>query len=217
MQKFLLKAKEKAQRTMRALLDDNGSDKKEVQLTSAPLSSDEGEAEGVGVGIKLHAHSRVRDPFIERLRHVQDLGGSHMGAVWTMKFSACGKLMATAGYDKIVRVWVLKDALPHFEQMRADQGGNAPEDVDPNLPPDSLSSIFSPQPFSVYQGHTADVLDLSWSQTKNYFLLSSSMDKTVRLWHVSRQQCLACFPHEDFVTAIAFHPRVGGGRVCVCV
>jgi WD repeat-containing protein 44 len=33
------------------------------------------------------------------------------------------------------------------------------------------------------------------------------MDKTVRLWHVSRPECLCCFKHSDFVTSIAFHPR----------
>jgi len=33
------------------------------------------------------------------------------------------------------------------------------------------------------------------------------MDKTVRLWHVSRKECLCAFQHSDFVTAIVFHPR----------
>lgn len=33
------------------------------------------------------------------------------------------------------------------------------------------------------------------------------MDKTVRLWHVSRTECLCCFKHTDFVTSIQFHPR----------
>jgi len=33
------------------------------------------------------------------------------------------------------------------------------------------------------------------------------MDKTVRLWHVSRTECLCCFKHSDFVTSIQFHPR----------
>lgn len=33
------------------------------------------------------------------------------------------------------------------------------------------------------------------------------MDKTVRLWHISRRECLCCFQHIDFVTALAFHPR----------
>jgi WD40 repeat protein len=42
---------------------------------------------------------------------------------------------------------------------------------------------------------------------QNNFLLSSSMDKTVRLWHISRPECLCCFQHSDFVTSIQFHPR----------
>ena len=42
---------------------------------------------------------------------------------------------------------------------------------------------------------------------QNYFLLTSSMDKTVRLWHISRRECLCCFQHIDFVTALAFHPK----------
>ncbi|KAI4214208.1 MAG: hypothetical protein LQ351_003293 [Letrouitia transgressa] len=33
------------------------------------------------------------------------------------------------------------------------------------------------------------------------------MDKTVRLWHVSRSECLCCFKHSDFVTSIQFHPQ----------
>jgi WD40 repeat protein len=33
------------------------------------------------------------------------------------------------------------------------------------------------------------------------------MDKTVRLWHISRDECLCAFQHLDFVTSIAFHPR----------
>ncbi|PLB46307.1 WD40 repeat-like protein [Aspergillus steynii IBT 23096] len=33
------------------------------------------------------------------------------------------------------------------------------------------------------------------------------MDKTVRLWHVTRPECLCCFQHSDFVTSIQFHPR----------
>jgi len=66
-------------------------------------------------------------------------------------------------------------------------------------------SPFMPKPFCTYTGHTSDLLDVSWS--KNYFVLSSSMDKTVRLWHISRKECLCCFQHIDFVTAIVFHPR----------
>ena len=49
-----------------------------------------------------------------------------------------------------------------------------------------------------------DVLDLSWSSTQ--FLISSSMDKTVRLWHLTLDECLRVFDHNDFVTTIDFNP-----------
>lgn len=45
----------------------------------------------------------------------QDLSGEHTGAVWCMKFSSCGRLLATAGQDKVLRIWVLKDAYPFFQ------------------------------------------------------------------------------------------------------
>jgi WD40 repeat protein len=57
----------------------------------------------------------------------------------------------------------------------------------------------------VFEGHEGAVLDLSWS--KNNFLLSASMDRTVRVWHFSRSDSLGVFRHPDFVTSVAFHPR----------
>ncbi|XP_068455890.1 WD repeat-containing protein 44 [Clinocottus analis] len=175
---------------------------------------------------KFKAAHSFKGPFdFDQIKVVQDLSGEHVGAVWTMKFSHCGRLLATAGQDNVVRIWVLKTAFDYFNNMRLkyntegrvspspsqeslcstksdDHGAScAPEDPDTedrNVP-------FRQVPFCKYKGHTADLLDLSWS--KNFFLLSSSMDKTVRLWHISRRECLCCFQHIDFVTAIAFHPR----------
>ncbi|KAI7731686.1 hypothetical protein M8C21_022439, partial [Ambrosia artemisiifolia] len=37
-------------------------------------------------------------------------------------------------------------------------------------------------------------------------LLSSSMDKTVRLWQLSSKSCLKTFSHNDYVTCIQFNP-----------
>jgi WD40 repeat protein len=34
------------------------------------------------------------------------------------------------------------------------------------------------------------------------------MDKTVRLWHVERSECLCIFQHYDIVTCVEFHPKV---------
>ncbi|TRY57390.1 hypothetical protein DNTS_024969 [Danionella cerebrum] len=147
--------------------------------------------------VKFKAAHSFKGPFdFDQIRVVQDLSGEHMGAVWTMKFSHCGRLLATAGQDNVVRIW------ESLCSSKSDtEFATALEDADTedrNVP-------FRQLPFCKYKGHTADLLDLSWS--KNYFLLSSSMDKTVRLWHISRRECLCCFQHIDFVTAIAFHPR----------
>lgn len=176
---------------------------------------------------KFKAAHSFKGPFdFDQIKVVQDLSGEHMGAVWTMKFSHCGRLLATAGQDNVVRIWVLKSAFDYFNNMRLKyntEGRVSPSpsqeslcssksDTDPGascVPEDpeteDRNAPFRQVPFCKYKGHTADLLDLSWS--KNFFLLSSSMDKTVRLWHISRRECLCCFQHIDFVTAIAFHPR----------
>ncbi|EES05484.2 WD repeat-containing protein 44 isoform X2 [Sorghum bicolor] len=62
----------------------------------------------------------------------------------------------------------------------------------------------SEKPVITFAGHSEDVLDLSWS--KSQYLLSSSMDKTVRLWHMSSTYCLKTFSHTDYVTCVQFNP-----------
>lgn len=170
------------------------------------------------------AHSHKGPHEFDNLMYVQEITGEHTGPIWCMKFSGCGRLLATAGQDHVLRVWVLKQAFNYFLDIRtkcnadikvsptpsqeslvsqhSGQSGEDPGSLDPN---DDGSAPFMPKPFCVYTGHTADMLDISWS--KNYFLLTSSMDKTVRLWHISRKECLCIFQHMDFVTAITFHPK----------
>lgn len=64
--------------------------------------------------------------------------------------------------------------------------------------------LIYPDPYRIYEGHTADVIDIAWS--RSHFILSASFDKTVRLWHVSRNDCLQFFKHQDIVTSVEFHP-----------
>ncbi|XP_057461426.1 uncharacterized protein LOC130751775 isoform X2 [Actinidia eriantha] len=70
------------------------------------------------------------------------------------------------------------------------------------LVPETLFTL-SEKPFCSFEGHLNDVLDLSWSKSQ---LLSSSMDKTVRLWNLSSKSCLKIFSHSDYVTCIQFNP-----------
>lgn len=173
----------------------------------------------------------------EGLRIVQEMNDCK-GAIWCMKWSADGQLLAVAGQDQLLRVYCCSSAWKYFTQLRCKASGqqtspcstkerpisgsrsNSMTSCD-NVSLDSsgasgfMSSrlvnedILSEEGplllFSAYKGHTADVLDVSWS--KNHFLLSSSMDKTVRLWHITRVECLCTLRHTDFVTTIQFHPR----------
>lgn len=144
-------------------------------------------------GLTTHDVSSTKSPKLPRTS----------GAVWSTEFSRDGRYLAAAGRDQVVRVWAVistpeeRQAHEHDEDVSSAVAGGAGGE--------RLSApVFRTKPIREFQGHTGDILDLSWS--KNNFLLSSSMDKTVRLWHISRRECLCTFKHKDFVTAIAFHP-----------
>ena len=116
-------------------------------------------------------------------------------AVWAAEFSRDGQYYAAGGQDKKLKVWRVLSSKEDRENPEDEDGQN----IKLNAP------VFKQELVREYEGHTSAILDLSWS--KNNFLLSSSMDKTVRLYHISRPECLCAFKHTDFVTSIAFHPR----------
>ncbi|OJD29392.1 wd repeat domain-containing protein [Diplodia corticola] len=121
--------------------------------------------------------------------------------VWALEFSKDGKYLAAGGQDGVLRVWAVISNPDERTAHEISEAGTQKdgEALHVNAP------VFQNKPYREYIGHESTILDLSWS--KNNFLLSSSMDKTVRLWHISRSECLCTFKHADFVPSIQFHPK----------
>ncbi|KAL5871762.1 hypothetical protein ACKVWC_007409 [Pyricularia oryzae] len=130
------------------------------------------------------------------------------GAVWATEFSRDGRYLAAAGKDQVVRVWAVISTIEE-RRTREDEEEALHQQSSPTNSGGSRERLHAPvfreQPLREFQGHTGEILDLSWS--KNNFLLSTSMDRTVRLWHVSRKECLCAFRHGEFVSKVAFHPQ----------
>ncbi|CEP14360.1 hypothetical protein [Parasitella parasitica] len=129
-----------------------------------------------------------------------------VGAIWVSRFSKDGKYMATGGQTCVVNVW----------KVLRDLQRNNDVDVQDMLPHEPSVKVFHDAPVRTYVGHTADVLDISWS--KNNFLISSSMDKTVRfflsgsfdckvrLWSIPEKRVAFWneIPAGNMVTAVGF-------------
>ncbi|QIW94996.1 hypothetical protein AMS68_000514 [Peltaster fructicola] len=140
----------------------------------------------------------IRTDSSRRLRR-KSSGTADADTVWAMQFSRDGMHLAAGGADTTVRVWKVLSSVEDRKAHEKQEWSSPDGDEHLSAP------VFQSQPVREFEGHEAPVLDLSWS--KNNFLISSSMDKTVRLWHLSRPGCLCTFKHNDFVTSITFHPK----------
>ncbi|XP_061369252.1 uncharacterized protein LOC133312115 [Gastrolobium bilobum] len=157
---------------------------------------------------------------------------AHEGCIWTIKFSLDGHYLASAGEDKVIHVWEVQEC--EVMSLRPEEGNVTP--IHPSLlssmdrtteapplakkkgkfgskrgsaipdyvhVPETVFTL-SEKPYCSFHGHLDEVLDLSWSGSQ--LLLSSSMDKTVRLWDLETKTCLKFFAHNDYVTCVQFNP-----------
>uniref|UniRef100_A0A1J3DIW9 WD repeat-containing protein 44 n=1 Tax=Noccaea caerulescens TaxID=107243 RepID=A0A1J3DIW9_NOCCA len=160
---------------------------------------------------------------------------AHEGSVLAMKFSHDGKYIASAGEDCVVRVWsIVEEERADKYEVAAEMdsngvyfGMNQHSQIEPldsinkekvekktsflRKSSDSTCVVLPSKMFTVsekplheFRGHVGEILDLSWSD-KGY-LLSSSVDETVRLWRLGSDECLRTFSHNNFVTCVAFNP-----------
>lgn len=136
---------------------------------------------------------------------------AHRGAIRALEFNLSGSFLASAGADTVVKIWQIDCNLEDSRSpvAKGDFGGTSTD----TLPRAHSAYVYIRQqvPPVTCCGHTADVTDLSWS--KNDFLLSGSVDRTIRLWHPRSKSCLRRLLHADIVTSVAFHPT--DEQICI--
>ena len=131
------------------------------------------------------------------------------GPIWTMKFSLDGAFLASGGFDGKVVIWSvgLKPGASREVKTEKRKGRHGTANTEEKF------QLLSTTPYKKFKGHGADVVDLSWSKANTQFgkfLVSASVDKTVRLWLVcddeDRKFPELVFQHPDLVTSVDFHP-----------
>ncbi|XP_047956713.1 WD repeat-containing protein 44-like isoform X2 [Salvia hispanica] len=195
--------------------------KEHEQQQQQQLCSEENKAGSQWVKTRQHGKSYREFTALHVSQEIQ----AHEGSIWVIRFSKNARFLATAGEDKLIHVWEVQDCeimpnsasstTPVHPMTRTASDCPQLADITPmpskkksiinrkkaNSIPDYVNvpeTVFalSEKPLCTFQGHQDDVLDLSWSTSQ--LLLSSSMDKTVRLWDLETKSCLKTFAHNDY-------------------
>ncbi|GLU12517.1 hypothetical protein SLE2022_291910 [Rubroshorea leprosula] len=151
---------------------------------------------------------------------------AHKGFIWTMNFSPDGQYLATGGEDGVVRIWQVtstdascepfmtgSNIYSKMKERKSGFVGKMSSQAPVIIP--KYNFQIEESPLQEFHGHSSDVLDLAWSSSN--FLLSSSMDKTVRLWQVGCDHCLNQFHHNNYVTCIQFNPNDENFFISGCI
>ena len=159
---------------------------------------------------------------------ITTLAKAHDAPILVSSFSKDGNYLATACANGELKIW---QVAPNREQMKklkrkewlhekdsvwkgswnsGDGNGNEGEE-------NALATVKSefdalgteiqfilPVPIQSFSEHKKEIVDISWSNTG--FLLSASIDHSVRLWHPTRPDSLHLFNHPSGVTSVSFHP-----------
>lgn len=218
--------------TIRGTKDKKSSDEKDTSSEKGGRRSSSATDDSQDILLHMPQQTKVRQygkscKELTALYMRQEIQAHH-GSIWTMKFSLDGHYLASAGQDRVIYVWQVIESDRKFDASADKPDDGSPEllslnienlvdkkkrgkvtsgrkssTMDCALLPESVF-LLSEKPVCSFEGHLDDVLDLSWSQ--NQYLLSSSMDKTVRLWDMPSKSCLRVFSHNDYVTCIQFNP-----------
>lgn len=122
---------------------------------------------------------------------------AHQGSIWTIKFSSDARYLASAGEDRVIRVWEVQECeilSPSGDPMDANHHHQPLAEISPmhssdsrrklwrslskkkrsNSMPDYVNlpdTVFAlcERPVCTFEGHLEDVLDLSWSSEQVSF------------------------------------------------
>jgi len=122
---------------------------------------------------------RTRRPPISHKHspNVSDAGSTASSAhkhdpIWALEFNKDGKYLAAGGQDKMVRVWAVistpEERRVHEREEEVANGAAEGQATHLSAP------VFQRNPYREYEGHTATVLDLSWSKV-SFVLLATHL------------------------------------------
>ncbi|KAI3812855.1 hypothetical protein L1987_17568 [Smallanthus sonchifolius] len=180
--------------------------------------------------VHVHTHKK-KSKELSSLYSTQEFP-AHNGPISIIKFSHDGRYLASAGEDGILRIWkIFEDQDPSIyeiqetdhssfyfstnnlselaplkadkERTRKIKGFRKSSELACVIIPPKVFRILE-KPVHEFHGHGGEILSLSWS--KKGYILSSSVDKTVRMWKLGHAECLKIFTHHNYVTCVDFNP-----------
>ena len=178
--------------------------------------------------IEKHCRNFTDLCLIEEIGKKNDV---YKGAIWTMKFSPDGLYLCTGGHDSNIIIWSVgshvngikvddnssgdskslgssggnnEDGYESSDSYKDEDNDNDNDNEIENIENSQYYEFICHKPYKKLRGHVDAVTDVSWSGSQ--FILSASIDKTVRLWHVKKGITLRVFKHKDIVTSVQFHP-----------
>ena len=122
----------------------------------------------------------------EAFNNIECVGEINVGDGWVMAFaSSFDGKYFAAAVQNKIALYEVVDAPPYLNHVRD------------------------------FVGHTNSVSDIDFTSSNDNLLVSGSLDHTVKVWHVSQDNCLATFRHEDVISAVRFNPA-NPSMIVVC-
>lgn len=84
-------------------------------------------------------------------------------AVWALEFSKDGRYLAAGGQDSIVRIWAVISTAEERRAHEKEEDATVKDGEGMRL----NAPVFKTKTVQEYEGHTASVLDLSWSKVSD--------------------------------------------------